>query len=187
MTLTKSFSLSLLVHALLLAALIHWQIIATDPCKAGDAEKTVLASYLVTPSTPIKQMTATTPADKHAIALQHEKQPIEKQPDQPSSLQRAAIAGKQMSELTALIHSAIQEAQQYPASAQEMGRQGRSTISFLLHPDGTVTDLKLLHSSGTTSIDNAALAAVNNAAPFRQVNKYLHEAKPYQIDVVFLL
>lgn len=187
MTQTKSFSLSLIVHALLLAAFINWQFITKNPDKPGDAEKTVLASYLVTNPSLEKQVIDKTAADKHAIALQHEKPIAANHPDKSSSLQHAAIAGKQMSALTELLHTAIQNAQQYPASAQEMGREGRSTVSFILHPDGTVSDLKLLHSSGTTSIDNAALAAVHNAAPFPQVNKYLQTAKPYQLDVVFLL
>lgn len=187
MTQTKSFSLSLLVHVLLLTAFIKWQFNSAAPEKTGNAEKTVLASYLVTAAPPSKQHIEKTSVDKNAIALQHEKQIAMKQPDKTSSLQHATIAGKQMSALTEILHTAIQNAQQYPASAQEMGRQGRSTVSFLLHPDGSVTDLKLLHSSGTTSIDNAALAAVNNAAPFPQVNKYLQTAKPYQLDVVFLL
>lgn len=186
MTRTKSFSFSLLVHLLLFAALISWHVRSAAPINTGDAEKTVLASYLVQAAPRVNQPEQTT-LQPHAIALQNKKQLVFKPSAKASSEQHAAIAGTQMSELTSLLHTAIQNAQQYPASAQEMGRQGRSTVSFLLHPDGTISDLKLLHSSGTNSIDNAALAAVHDAAPFQQVNRYLQTTKPYQIDVVFLL
>src|SRR5690606_18782320 len=101
--------------------------------------------------------------------------------------QRAATKGESMPALIALLHTAIQQTQHYPASAQEMEREGRATVAFTLHQNGEVSDLKVTHSSGTKSLDSAALAAVHDAAPFQHVDQYLHDAQPYQIDVVFSL
>ncbi len=68
-----------------------------------------------------------------------------------------------------------------------MEREGRITLKFVLHPDGTIEQLRMLKSSGTSSLDAAALKAINDAAPFQKVTEYIHQAQEYQIDVVFEL
>ncbi len=89
--------------------------------------------------------------------------------------------------LIALLHDAIQKMQQYPESALAMEREGRVKVGFILYNDGSVGDLRLLSSSGTTSLDNAALKAVREASPFRNVIKYIKAIQTYQIDIVFEL
>lgn len=89
--------------------------------------------------------------------------------------------------LTALLHAAIQREQQYPASAQEHNQQGRVTLAFTLYPDGNISNLHIQHTSGISSLDHAAVAAVNAALPFQQVDRYLKSAENYQVDVVFAL
>jgi TonB family protein len=58
---------------------------------------------------------------------------------------------------------------------------------FTLHQNGTINHPRILHSSGTQSLDLAALEAVKRAAPFQHVEQYLKESRAYQIDVVFQL
>lgn len=98
-----------------------------------------------------------------------------------------ASQGQLASELVTLLHAAIQEKQHYPLSAQQMEREGRVTVKFTLFVDGTITHLRIAHSSGTTSLDEAAVAAVNEAAPFGHVEKFLEGPQEYVIDVVFAL
>lgn len=93
----------------------------------------------------------------------------------------------QASALIALLHKAVQKQQQYPNSAQEMGRQGRVGVRFILKPNGQITQLHIVHSSQTNSLDQAALAAVSNAAPFTGVERYLSLPQEYSISVVFKL
>ncbi len=94
--------------------------------------------------------------------------------------------GEKIDTLLALLHDAIQKQQHYPASALEMERQGRVTVSFTLFTNGMIRDLRIIKSSGTASLDAAALAAVNQAAPF-QINNYLSASRAFTLDVVFEL
>lgn len=96
-----------------------------------------------------------------------------------------------VSELIALLHAAIQEKQRYPAAAMQMGREGRVTLAFILHKNGAISNLRIAKVSGTASLDQAAVDAVNAAVPFKAAEKYLKKssdaAQEYQIDVVFEL
>ncbi|MFX8676735.1 hypothetical protein ABTM32_22005 [Acinetobacter baumannii] len=44
-----------------------------------------------------------------------------------------------------------------------------------------------MHSSGTESLDNAALQAVRAATPFTNVEHYLNTAQDFQVDILFAL
>jgi protein TonB len=83
------------------------------------------------------------------------------------------------------LHSAIQKVQIYPETALSMQRSGRVTVSFDLSPDGNIANLKLVKSSNTLSLDNAALDAIRHASPFQGINKYLRAVKNFQIDLTF--
>ncbi|MBV9575515.1 MAG: TonB family protein [Gammaproteobacteria bacterium] len=93
--------------------------------------------------------------------------------------------GAEANTLLTLLHAAIQKQQHYPPSALAMERQGRATVSFTLFTDGSVQHIHLTQSSGTASLDEAALAAVREAAPFKEALRYLHNTQEYSIDVVF--
>ena len=55
----------------------------------------------------------------------------------------------------------------YPQAAAEQGQQGTSVISFTVHRDGSVTDLKLVSSAGSTFLDQAWLNIFKeNVPPF---------------------
>jgi TonB family protein len=95
--------------------------------------------------------------------------------------------GEQTEELIALLHTAIQNQQHYPPNAIQMQREGRITLAFTLYKNGTISDLRVVKSSQTNSLDDAALAAVRDAAPFQAVKKYMQEPQEYSIDVVFEL
>ena len=95
--------------------------------------------------------------------------------------------GKPITELVAMLHAAIQAKQHYPESALQMERTGSATLAFLLFPDGTISHLRIAKASGTVVLDEAALAAVTQAVPFRNVSKYLTKPQEYQITVAFEL
>lgn len=95
--------------------------------------------------------------------------------------------GVQTQELLALLHAAIQAQQRYPLSAMEMERQGSAKVKFRLFPSGKIENLRMIQSSGTDSLDQAALAAVQNAAPFTEIHRHLTAAQEFSIDVVFEL
>lgn len=105
----------------------------------------------------------------------------------PSSPQ-LSMSGQQTNELLVLLHQAIQEHQTYPPSALEMERQGRVTVGFTLLKNGDIMNLRIVKSSGTNSLDEAGLAAVQMTAPFQEAEKYLSlNSQDFVIGVVFEL
>ncbi|HMX47860.1 MAG TPA: energy transducer TonB, partial [Candidatus Obscuribacter sp.] len=57
----------------------------------------------------------------------------------------------------------------------------RVKVIFKVHKDGQMTNLRMLISSGLTIADQAALKAVENAAPFRP----LPDGAPDDVDIEF--
>lgn len=55
---------------------------------------------------------------------------------------------------------------EYPEDAIFKGEQGRVSIVFVLNKKGEVLDIRVLRSSGSGSLDAAAMDAVEKAAPF---------------------
>lgn len=103
------------------------------------------------------------------------------------SLPSGVKSPEQIDSLGALLHDAIQRHQRYPLNALEMEREGRVTLVFTVYVDGTIGNLRIDRSSGTTSLDEAALLAVREATPFKGVDRYLKRPKEHRIDVVFEL
>lgn len=99
----------------------------------------------------------------------------------------AASHGQNPDALLALLHNAIVAKQQYPASALSMKRHGTVQVGFVLQPDGTAHDIELLQSSGTSSLDQAALQAITEASPFTGVATYVSQDKHFSLDIVFTL
>jgi TonB family protein len=68
-----------------------------------------------------------------------------------------------------------------------MEREGTVAVTFTLNTDGTINNLIVARSSGTNSLDEAALAAVMDAVPFAQVGRYIQSPQTYTLDIVFQL
>ena len=73
----------------------------------------------------------------------------------------------------------------YPRAAIDLTVKGVSVIGFLLHPDGHVTDVKLLKSSRADILDQAALAAARDISPVKNVGQYVDEPKPIVFGIIF--
>lgn len=99
----------------------------------------------------------------------------------------ATSHGQNPDALLALLHNAILAKQQYPASALSLKRHGTVQVGFVLQPDGTAHDIELLQSSGTRSLDQAALRTIAEASPFAGTAAYLSQNKHFSLDVVFTL
>ncbi len=61
------------------------------------------------------------------------------------------------------LKSAIQAALRYPPAAAMMGRDGRARVAFSIS-DARAADIRLPHGTGSSQLDEAALAAVRQAA-----------------------
>ena len=174
-------SISLIAHLLLLFVFILPIHQVDQPIVMGNAKQPMLSSYLI--QTTVSPTKPRTPRSRHAnINLATNNTPTHTSPSQ-----QVAVKGKEMPALITLLHTAIEHAQHYPASAEETEREGRTTLSFTLHQNGMIDDVKILHSSGTKSLDYAALSAIHTAAPFQRVDRYLKTDQTFNIDVVFTL
>lgn len=59
---------------------------------------------------------------------------------------------------------AIKKHQKYPKQALKMRKTGIVEVSFILHKDGNIKNLKLIKSSGVAVLDEAALKSVQKAS-----------------------
>jgi TonB family protein len=154
-------------------------VLKTKPLTA----KMHLMPQYVTQKTPVIEKKALKLAAQKSIKTLAKQTVTEK--TEVSSKAGGRSRGQSVSTLLALLHTAIQQHQHYPLSARQMGRHGRATVKFVLLTDGSVNAVRIEKSSGTVSLDQAALAAVHEAAPFTQVKQYLQEPREYSVDVVF--
>lgn len=185
----SAFIISALMHvSIVLLAFLQWQTNSVQP-KLGMTQEEILPSYIYQPVAPTKPVTIQPKIIPKAIAINKTQQtPTQKAVQTPAKAQDKFIGNnKQLPALLALLHAAIEQQKQYPPAAVEMEREGTVTLTFILYTDGTIQNLQIAKSSGTSSLDTAALTAVKQAVPFKNINKYLHQPQNYQIDVVFEL
>jgi len=69
------------------------------------------------------------------------------------------------------LKSRIEQAWQYPVSAMRLGMTGDLYIQFVIQEDGSLKEVRLLRTSGNPILDEAALQAIKDAAPFLPLPK----------------
>jgi TonB family protein len=80
---------------------------------------------------------------------------------------RKVSDSKILQDFLKIISRKIEESKRYPRWAMDAGLEGMVVIRFSILQDGTLdAEIQLVSSSGTQVLDNAAVAAVRDAAPF---------------------
>ncbi|MEJ5348366.1 MAG: energy transducer TonB [Desulfosoma sp.] len=64
------------------------------------------------------------------------------------------------------VRQRIDRYKNYPYAARRRHVEGRVTVRFVIRPDGTIEGLELVKSSSSNLLDEAAVKAVRDAAPF---------------------
>ena len=64
------------------------------------------------------------------------------------------------------IRQAVDEHKHYPRMARRLGLEGRVVVAFTVEADGRLARVRVVESSGSELLDEAALEAVRQAAPF---------------------
>ncbi len=100
-------------------------------------------------------------------------------------LTRSTNASSHKHSIVELLHAKISEHKHYPYLARRQRREGIARVGFVLHPDGTINQARLVNSSRTQTLDRAALEAVKSIEPFRLAGDYLDQPQAFQVDVVF--
>jgi len=199
-----SITISLALHALLIVFLvlhIHHDTRFIIPGK----KQIILASLVMPapkpqPRKPIHHKTP--PVAKHGSlpkAVSHHPQISHPIPPKPKTLTKQphhaappphqaetkAISGTTLNKLIAMVYRDIAAHKTYPEMAQQLNQTGVATVSFMLHPDGKITALTLVRSSGYEDLDQAALEAVTAAQPFLGMHAYLHQPRQFQLKIHF--
>lgn len=73
----------------------------------------------------------------------------------------------------------------YPKIALDFKIQGRAFVGFILHPDGTLSNISLVRSSHAGVLDDEAMAAVSAISPIKNVSTYLHQPEPMVVGIIF--
>jgi TonB family protein len=73
----------------------------------------------------------------------------------------------------------------YPPEAAAFKLKGTVTVSFLLYPDGRVTDVAIIQSSGFFILDNAALNTIKSISPVRDANLYISKPEVLTVGIIY--
>jgi len=102
-----------------------------------------------------------------------------------ASVAQSTNASQQQHAILELLHRRISDNKEYPYLARRQRREGVATVAFVLHPDGTVENARLVSSSRAAALDRAALSAVKRIEPFKVAQEYLEQSEAFQVDVKF--
>ena len=76
----------------------------------------------------------------------------------------------------------------YPRLARRLGEEGRAVVGFVIQRDGTLTDLRIVESSGHRRLDEAALETVRRVAPVEPIPDVIGRAQwPISVPIAFSL
>lgn len=93
-----------------------------------------------------------------------------------------------MEDLIRIIRRRIESAKRYPPEARRVGYEGTVVISFTINLDGTLTDVRVINSSGHTILDRAAVMTIKRAAPFPSLKPYTTEQSlTLEVPITFRL
>ena len=87
-----------------------------------------------------------------------------------------------------MVRLKIESCKQYPPFSRQRNIEGLVTIAFMIGPDGFISGLSVVLSSGFPSLDAAAIAAVNRAVPFLPPpEKYFKQQVRVKVPIAFEL
>ena len=88
----------------------------------------------------------------------------------PGNLELASVnigdAKQSFNDFLKAVRDRIKQAQRVPPRVQNLDDEATTTVRFTLFKDGTIRNPVVSDSSGTKALDNAAIAAVQNAVPY---------------------
>jgi len=87
-----------------------------------------------------------------------------------------------------MVRLRIERHKRYPKSAKIRQIEGSVTVRFVIRPEGDIRSAEVVKTSGSKTLDEAALMAVKDAAPFPKAPASLFkEDIPLQLTIVFEL
>ena len=90
--------------------------------------------------------------------------------DDPGNLELASVnlgeAKQSFNDFLKAVRERIKQVQRFPPRVRHLDDGTTTTVRFTLFKDGTIRNPVVSDSSGSTVLDNAAIAAVQNAVPY---------------------
>lgn len=190
--------LSLLLHSLIFLSFslaTNWlpQLSKEDP------PSMYVPSYVYQPSPTMPNPVPTTAKDTAAaqpvqqtedLALEKEKQVSEaNKPVQTSQARESGakppleetepinLVGEQKTPkpLIELLGKALAKRLKFPKIAADFHLHGMAAIGFVIHPDGSITDVRLVRSSGADVLDEASIQGIRAISPVKNAGLYVKE------------
>jgi len=124
-----------------------------------------------------EQQKTDTPVEADVVSDYSDAQP-QRQPQQQ---------GQRADELRKFVYEAINRQKHYPYMARRQHREGRVKLNFVMHPNGTVTDIAIVESSRFHLLDKAAMQAIEAISPFHLAAEYLTMQQHYDVGIDFRL
>lgn len=88
----------------------------------------------------------------------------------PGNLELASVnlgdAKQSFNEFLKAVRDRIKQVQRFPPRVRNLDDGATTTVRFTLFKDGTIRNPEVTDSSGSKALDNAAIAAVQNAVPY---------------------
>lgn len=115
---------------------------------------TLINQALTASKPPAKTKNAAPPTNKLPVAKQAAKNTQNKAAEQ---------------QYKSRLHQVIAQQKKYPARAKRKQEEGTVTVSFVIYANGSIQNLKIVRSSGSDSLDQAAINTVkqiSNRLPF---------------------
>ncbi|MGB5833159.1 MAG: energy transducer TonB, partial [Thiohalocapsa sp.] len=86
------------------------------------------------------------------------------------------------------VQRAIARKRRYPQNARRRGEAGTAVVSFVVERGGTITDIRLAQSSGSTRLDAAALNTLKRLGRFKPIPQAIGRNRwPMRVPIRFAL
>lgn len=87
--------------------------------------------------------------------------------------------------LVQILSRALSRHLRYPRVAAELNLRGIVLVGFVIHPEGYVTEARVVKSSGAGVLDDAARDAVGAMSPVGDVHEYVPEPEFLVVGIIF--
>ncbi len=148
-------------------------------------ERPVPVKRSPTPPLPAPPVAPPVPTVADPVAESPVSEPVAPPAPPPPPMPSNDAAAKE-ADFAAKLRAAIQAAVAYPYAARAMGSHGKARVEFAFR-DGVSSHVRIVQGSGNGLLDQAALAAVANAAVPPLPDSLKGKNMTYQVTVVFEL
>lgn len=191
-----SFYFSLFLHSLiLLPAIVYWQAWFSNEKKPAIYIPSYVSEKFAVANHPTQGVTqpheqsieiADEGMQRHISARLVQDTPVMQAKQVAIHQQLQLVGDKKVDKpLIKLLGQALAAHLRYPKMAVDFRLRGTTLIGFNLHPDGVLTDVRVVRSSGAEVLDQAALVAAEEMSPVKSVNQYVPQTRFLVAGIIF--